>query len=170
MRKKVNQQQSSSLNKPFVKKVELKNQPSAFSSPYYFLAAILVLVFCIYSNSLRNGILTFDDNEYFTKYPEVLHLSWKSICTYFTHYYVIMYQPLPVLSFALHYYFSAFNTFPIHLVNLLFHLANVLLVYRFIKLLTRNQTTAILIALLFGIHPMNVEAISWISEIGRAHV
>ncbi len=128
-----------------------------------FLAGIVLLVFVLYGNSLRNDILTFDDNEYFQNYPEVLTLSWESVKTYFTSYYVIMYQPLPVLTFAINYHFSGLDTFPMHLLNLLFHLGNVVLVFAFVQKLTSNKIMALLIALAFGIHPMNVEAVSWIS-------
>lgn len=107
--------------------------------------------------------MTFDDNEYFSNYHETTHLTWKSIWDFFSHYYVIMYQPLPVMSFAVNYHFTGLDTFPLHLVNLCFHVANVILVFQFIKLLTSNINIAIIVSLLFGIHPMNVEAVSWIS-------
>ncbi len=67
----------------------------------YILGGILLLVIFIYANALHNDILFFDDNEYFFNYPEIAHLTWKSIQLFFTNYYVIMYQPLPVLSLRL---------------------------------------------------------------------
>lgn len=127
------------------------------------LGGILLWVLVIYNNSLNNEILTFDDNEYFQNYPEVLRLSWQSIIKYFSNYYVIMYQPLPVLSFAVNYFFSGLNPFPLHLLNLILHLANIVLVYQFIFSLVNSRNMALICALLFAIHPMNVEAISWIS-------
>ena len=54
-------------------------------------------------------------------------------------------------------------TFPMHIVNLFFHLCNIVLVYRFTQLLIKNNTAAILISLCFAIHPMNAEAVDWIS-------
>src|SRR4051812_14502887 len=65
------------------------------------LPVILLIVALAYSNSLRNGILNFDDIEYFTNYPEILKLSWTNITTYFSRHYVLMYQPLPILTFAM---------------------------------------------------------------------
>ncbi|MEO5571181.1 MAG: tetratricopeptide repeat protein [Bacteroidia bacterium] len=152
-----------SLPKQTTAKAEAAAKQKAILHPNYFLAGIIILVAFIYSNALHGNILTFDDNEYFSNYPEVTHLAWKSIKGFFTNYYVIMYQPLPVMSFAINYHFSELNTFPLHLVNLIFHLANIFLIYKFIKLLTGNITIALIVALLFGIHPMNVEAVSWIS-------
>ncbi len=128
-----------------------------------WLALILIFITLIYSNSFHNGILNFDDIEYFTLYPEVLKLNWSNLMLYFSKHYVLMYQPLPVLTFAMNNAISGLNTFPMHIINLLFHMGNVCLLYRFIYLLRENKSEALLVAFLFGIHPMNVEAVSWIS-------
>jgi tetratricopeptide (TPR) repeat protein len=142
-------------------KQDTTNKP--FVSPLLILSAIVLYVLVLYSNSLHNSILTFDDNEYFNDYPEVRNLSWQSIIKYFSGYYVIMYQPLPVLSFALNYHFTGTDVFYLHLTNLLLHCGCIVLVFHLVKNLTSNNTAALLVAFLFGIHPMNVEAVSWIS-------
>ncbi len=129
----------------------------------YLLGSILLLVLVVFSNMLRNEILTFDDNDYFQLYPEILNLSWQSVKQFFSGYYVIMYQPLPVLTLALNYHFTGLESYPMHWINLFFHLGNVVLVFYFIRKLTGKANVALLIALLFGIHPMNVEAVTWIS-------
>lgn len=51
-----------------------------------------------------------------------------------------------------------------HLVNLLLHLVNVVLVFAFVRKLTGRQEPALLTAALFGVHPLNVESVAWISE------
>lgn len=130
---------------------------------YLLLFALLVITFLLYANSLHYELLNFDDNEYFTNYPEITHLSWQSIQSYFTHYYVIMYQPLVVLTFAINHYFSQLDTIPLHLGNLILHLVNVLLIYTFIYKLSSKKLIAIIAATLFAVHPMNVEAVTWIS-------
>jgi len=107
--------------------------------------------------------LNFDDNEYFENYPEIVELSFENVGKYFTNYYVLMYHPLPILSFALTYKFAGLNPVPYHVINLLFHLFNILLVFYFIRLLTQRKVAALIVALLFAVHPMNVEAVSWIS-------
>lgn len=138
---------------------EVKQPPSSL----LILSGIVVYVLVLYSNSLHNAILTFDDNEYFNDYPEVRSLSWPSVLKYFSGYYVIMYQPLPVLSFAINYYFTGTHVFYLHLINLLLHCCCIVLVFHFIRNLIANNAAALLVAFLFGIHPMNVEAVSWIS-------
>ena len=130
---------------------------------YLLLFTLLVVTYLLYANSLHHELLNFDDNEYFTNYPEITNLSWQSIQTYFTHYYVIMYQPLAVLTFAINHYFSQIDTLPLHLTNLILHLVNVLLIYTFIYKLSQKKVIAIITAILFAAHPMNVEAVTWIS-------
>lgn len=129
----------------------------------FILGGLVILTAILYSNSLHNDILNFDDVEYFNVYPEVLQLSWESIVKYFSGYYVLMYQPLPILTFAVNYAMSGMDPMPMHLLNLSFHLANIILVYHFIKQLSNKPLIGLIVAGLFALHPMNVEAISWIS-------
>jgi tetratricopeptide (TPR) repeat protein len=51
-----------------------------------------------------------------------------------------------------------------HLVNLLFHLLNILLLYAFLFKTTGRFFRSALVALLFGLHPINVESVAWITE------
>lgn len=145
--------------------VLIKNHSSIFGVgyPYLFMLAILGLTTVVYSTSLHYAILSFDDVDYFFNYPDILHLSLSSIRKYFSGYYLLMYQPLPVLSFAINYATTGLDTLPIHLVNLGFHLLNVLLVYIFFRKLNRSNNISLFISLVFAIHTMNVESVVWIS-------
>ncbi len=127
------------------------------------LGGIILLTALLYSNCLHNDILNFDDNEYFSMYPEVTNLSWDSVKKIFSSYYLIMYQPLPVLTFAINYEMTGLDPMPIHLLNVCLHLVNIALVFQLIKQLTEKQNLALIVALLFALHPLNVEAISWMS-------
>lgn len=51
-----------------------------------------------------------------------------------------------------------------HLVNLLLHLGCVVLLHRFVERLTGRGEPALLVAALFALHPLNVEAVAWVSE------
>ena len=152
--------QSSISNRVAVPPFKFFNHKRA---PFLWLIALLIVTCLLYSNSLHYEILDFDDNEYFANYPEITHLSWNSIRAYFTHYYLIMYQPLAVLSFAITYYFSQLDTLPLHLGNLVLHLLNIGVIYLFIYNLCQQRLIAIIVATLFALHPMNVEAVTWIS-------
>jgi tetratricopeptide (TPR) repeat protein len=70
-----------------------------------------------------------------------------------------------MLSLALNYKLSGLNASSYHWLNLILHLANVALVFFFIRMLSGGRLwTTVVTALLFGIHPMHVESVAWISE------
>lgn len=160
---------SKKTKKPIVKKnaashVQIKNkQEISAIAKLVAIGALLLITVVIYSNGMRGALLNFDDVEYFNNYPEVLKLTWHNVITYFSGYYVIMYQPLPILSFAINYAQSGLDTFPMHLVNLIFHLLNIILVYSLIRKISDRFDVAIIVAALFALHPLNVEAVTWIS-------
>jgi tetratricopeptide (TPR) repeat protein len=128
-----------------------------------FLVIICLFTALIYAGTLNYPLLSNDDADFFTKYPEILNLSEKSIAQYFSSYYVTLYQPLTVLTFALNYTFSGLSPLPLHLGNLIFHLLNIILVFIFFSKLLKSSIPALLIAFLFAVHPMNVETVVWIS-------
>ncbi|OQA00845.1 MAG: lipoprotein NlpI [Bacteroidetes bacterium ADurb.Bin408] len=140
-----------------------KKKSNGSVNPLWWLALIIVLTLVAYSNSFKNEFLNFDDNEYFSNYPEILHFNASAVIQYFSNYYVLMYQPLPILTFALTYKFFGLSPLPYHALNLFFHLCNILLVYIFVKRLTFKNSIALISSLFFAVHPMNVEAVSWIS-------
>lgn len=149
-------------SKPPTKPAGEKQKPNGWKV-YPLLGITLILTFFAYRNGLNGPILPFDDNEYFMAYPEILNLSWSAVKQYFSGYYVLMYQPLPILSFALQYQISGLEVLPLHALNLIFHLLNILLVFVFVRMLFRKDVPAVLVAALFALHPMGVEAVTWIS-------
>src|ERR1700744_123545 len=143
-------------------KVALPAKEGKNNTYTFLLLGIVVITAILYTNCLHNDILNFDDVEYFNNYPEIRDLTWANVLKYFSGYYVIMYQPLPVLTFAINYHLSGTDTMPLHLLNVCFHLANIILVYQFIKQLCNKDNIALIAAILFAFHPMNVEAVTWI--------
>jgi Flp pilus assembly protein TadD len=51
-----------------------------------------------------------------------------------------------------------------HLVNVLFHLLNALLLFRVVKNATGKSWNAALVAALFTVHPLHVESVAWVTE------
>ncbi|MCP4352984.1 MAG: tetratricopeptide repeat protein [Desulfobacterales bacterium] len=131
----------------------------------YVLSAILLLTLAIFSNSLNNDfIINWDDYEYIINNNHIKSLSIRNIKIFLSDYFVANYQPLTMLSYALEYKFFGLNPKPFHITNLLLHLLNIVLLFRFIYLLTEKTETAAIVALFFAVHPMHVESVSWISE------
>jgi len=145
------------------KKGNQKTSNLAKFQNYFAFGAIILSIGFVFSNILSNKILDFDDSYYFTTYYELINFNWSDLKTIFSSYYLQMYQPLPVLSFALTYKFFGAEPAAYHLFSIFFHMLNGIMVFLLVKKLFRNYTVSLLAALLFAVHPMNVETVSWIS-------
>ncbi|MCI5055542.1 MAG: tetratricopeptide repeat protein, partial [Flavobacteriales bacterium] len=74
------------------------------------------------------------------------------------------YLPITMISYAYEYSKVGLKPYKYHLDNLILHILNVLLVFFFIRLLTKSNLSAFIVSILFGIHPMHVESVAWIAE------
>ena len=128
------------------------------------MAVVIITAAIVYVPSLGNGFTNWDDPVFITENPVIQTLSWKSMGKFFTHSYGGFggYVPFVLLSYALEYELSGLNPGTFHAVNLILHLINCVLVYWFIFLVSRQRWMAFFVALLFGIHPLHVEAVAWI--------
>jgi len=138
------------------------------------LIQILLLVFAviaIYGQSLWFGYVNYDDtlilNKRWIIYRE---LSWEGLRNIFTPRGMATYQPLRHLAFALSYRLSGTDPWGYHLFNLLFYLANLLVVYFLLRKLLRLSMNshsgragfwAWLGTLWFAVHPVHVESVAW---------
>jgi tetratricopeptide (TPR) repeat protein len=113
---------------------------------------------------IENEFTNWDDDLHVTANTSIKSLSWKNIKTIFTSFYVGHYMPLTILSYAVEYRFFTLNPHAYHTTNLLFHLFNCVLVFWLVYLLSGKELTGFIVALLFGIHPLHVESVVWISE------
>jgi protein O-mannosyl-transferase len=125
------------------------------------LAAVLITVVCLWP-ALKNGFVNWDDEYYVLSNALLRGPQWIGI---FTRPVVSNYHPLTVLSLAANYAISGTEPWSYLLFSLLLHLANTVLVFWFAYLLSdKKRWVALFTALLFGIHPMHVESVAWISE------
>ncbi|MEA3494936.1 MAG: tetratricopeptide repeat protein [Bacteroidota bacterium] len=145
------------------KYIENKNKLSIQQMLIIVVAFIVTII--AFSPSVKNGITNFDDSAYVTENPLIQELSFENIKTIFSESYYGGYYPLTILSFGLDLKFGKKNPVKtLHLINLLLHLANTLLVFWLLFLLLKNFNIAIIAAALFGVHTMHVESVAWISE------
>jgi len=150
---------------------KLKKEPAFISSHsidknirlYALLIVVITLV--TYLISLSNGfVANWDDGGYILDNKVIRALNSSNLKLIFTQYANANYHPLTTLSNAIEYSMVGASPFLYHFNNLILHLANVLLVFWFIQLLTKRIEVTVVAALLFGIHPMHVESVAWISE------
>ncbi|MDP8212360.1 MAG: hypothetical protein P9X22_03595, partial [Candidatus Zapsychrus exili] len=131
---------------------------------YIYLALILIIVFACFYPSLNSDYTNWDDNKVITDNKQVQSLDIDNLKNIFSSTIQQIYVPLSVLSLATEYHFFGYNSFVTHLINLLFHLFIVALIFYFAQQLGLSIYAAFFAALLFGIHPMHVESVVWATE------
>jgi protein O-mannosyl-transferase len=146
-----------------VKKREITISSPPSSKSTVALSIILIFTFIAYIPALKAGFVNWDDPDYIFNNPMLKNIS--NLEMIFTRPIQGNYHPLTVLSLALNYTISGLDAWSYHLFNLLFHLVNCYLVFKLAMILSRNNLIiAFTTSTLFGIHPMHVESVAWVSE------
>ena len=139
------------------------------------IALVIITGFAFYP-SLLNGFTNWDDDRFVIDNRLITDLSWKNIADIFDYrdYRVsedpeserkgYRYVPLTFLSFAVEYNFFKLSPQMYHITNLALHLLNCILVFWFVFLLSGRRLVSFVAALLFGIHPLHVESVAWVTE------
>ena len=136
-----------------------------------FLTVILIClsVYAAYLNTLPNPFI-FDDRHTITENKYIKHL--ETIPKLFTDKVTSlpiakgMWRPLLMLSFAFNYFISGLSPHSYHLINILLHFLNAVLLYllleKFLKELSLCRRLGL--TLIFCLHPINTEAVTYISS------
>ncbi|HNT69033.1 MAG TPA: tetratricopeptide repeat protein [Syntrophorhabdaceae bacterium] len=134
-----------------------------------FLAISLIIVATsvVYMPALQNGF-AWDDENYIATNRMVQRLCPPNIKKMFTTFFFGNYHPLTLLSFALEYRFFGLSPPAYHATNIIIHLMNCVLVFLLIYMLSSSVAASCIVALFFGIHPLHVESVAWVS--GRKDV
>lgn len=126
-----------------------------------FLFIIILCTFLIFSNSLQNEFINWDDNKQITENPFIKTLDSST----FLHLYSYdKHTSFSLLTFAFNYYYGKLDPFGYHLINIFLHLINILLVYLLVLKISHNKLISFIAIILFAWHPMRVESVVWISE------
>ena len=130
----------------------------------------VIIGFSLYSNVLHGEFIS-DDAITIVDNPAVKNIKdlgsiWQSFNTRF----------LVGLTFALNYHFGQLNTFGYHIVNIIIHLINTVLVWLFVGYTlktpkikekfspTQNQSIAFFAALVFLCHPVQTQGVAYITQ------
>jgi len=125
---------------------------------------LVVVTFIAFAPSLQNGFTNWDDDVLLTQNPQVRDASPAAIIRLLKSKTASTYIPLTIISFAVQYHFVKLQPGPYHAANLFFHILTVLAVFWFCYLLCGNLWVAFLSALFFGVHPLRVESVAWVTE------
>jgi tetratricopeptide (TPR) repeat protein len=127
------------------------------------LVAAAVLV--SYGPATHNGFLNYDDDTYITNNPHVREgLTWATTKWAFTTYDQANWHPLTWLSHALDCQLFGLNPAGPHFENVLLHAANAVLLFLLLQSATGFRWRSLMVAVLFALHPINVESVAWAAE------
>ncbi len=138
--------------------------PSIVRQKITVLVFILLITFFAFYPSLRNGFFNWDDSAYLTENETIRSLAPENIHRMFSAPVQKTYVPLTLVSYAIEYHFFKYNPFVYHFNNLFLHLSVVALIFVFALQCGLSLMAASCAALLFGIHPMHVESVVWVTE------
>jgi tetratricopeptide (TPR) repeat protein len=104
-----------------------------------------------------------DDPGYVTDNGLISDTSLSGLGTIFHTFVGGNYQPLTIASYALDYRFWKLDPEGYHLTNLVLHVLATLAVFWFVLLLTGSSELAAITSIFFGVHPLHVESVAWVS-------
>jgi tetratricopeptide (TPR) repeat protein len=136
--------------------------------PVLICLALAILTVIIFWPLKDCGFIGFDDNRYVYENAYVQSgLSWNSIGQAFSSELVEKssnWHPVTWLSLMLDYQIFGLNPQGFHLINLLLHILNTILLFLIFHRMTKSLWPSAFVACLFAIHPLHVESIAWIAE------
>ena len=154
------------------------------SERYYLALLVALITFALYLPSLGNEFLaSWDDGDYVLNNVHIRSLNLSLLKWAFFDFYASNWHPLTWISHALDYAVWGLKPWGHHLTNIILHGVNtfilIFLVFRLVERakgstessepsLFLNQRaitiTGVVTGLLFGLHPLHVESVAWISE------
>jgi len=127
--------------------------------------SLAAATFAVYWQVTNHDFVSFDDNVYVTQNSHVqAGVTKKNIIWALTRIDANFWHPLTWLSHMLDCELFGLDAEMHHLTNLLFHIANTLLLFWVIKRMTGALWRSAFVAALFALHPLHVESVAWISE------
>src|SRR6187399_3022435 len=127
----------------------------------WILPILLFTGICFFP-MLKNQLTNWDDEYYVVQNALLRGPDWAGI---FSKPIVSNYHPITIASLAANYAMTGLDASSYLILNLLLHIINTGLVFYFIWLISGKRLwVAAFTAIIFGIHPMHVESVAWVSE------
>ena len=128
--------------------------------------ALAVGTFAVYSPVLWHGFINYDDPDYILNNSHVnAGLTWSGIVWAFKSGYAANWHPLTWISHMIDCQLFGLNhPGAHHLINVLFHAANTVLLFILLNYMTGALWRSAFVAALFAWHPVHVESVAWASE------
>ncbi|MBW1799851.1 MAG: tetratricopeptide repeat protein [Deltaproteobacteria bacterium] len=123
---------------------------------------LTVATLFVYWGVQNHSFIHFDDFTFIANNDHIRGgLSLKNVIWAFTTTYPDYWHPLPWLSHMLDYQLYGLNPKGHHFNNLLFHIANTILIFLVLERMTGALWRSAFVAALFAFHPLNVQPVAW---------
>ena len=146
---------------------------------YLLLPALVVIVCLVFGRIVGHDFVLWDDTITIFQNPYLNPVSWDHLAYFWQHPYEKLYIPLsysvfsflasvahlPHLDPSITDSGALLNPHLFHGASLVMHAVNVVLVFLILRLLVRRDLPAAAGALLFALHPVQVESVAWASEL-----
>jgi len=128
----------------------------------------------IYANSLDGAFTNWDDDKLVLHNETIQSLSTANLMAIFTPERAQSFQPIRDLSYAVDFALWGERPFGYHVVNTLLHAVGSCFLFLLLRIvlaqirpgapLCWRDRTALFVALMFAVHPVQVESVAWISS------
>lgn len=126
---------------------------------------LLLATVAVFYQVCTYDFINYDDPTYVYRNPNIrAGIALKAVKWAFTTGHAANWHPLTWLSLMLDWQLFGSNPAGYHAVNLVFHIANTLLLFMVLKQMTDAFWPSAFVAALFALHPLHVESVAWVSE------
>ena len=133
--------------------------------PFLICLTLILTTFAVFYQVRSFKFVNYDDPVYVYENPNIqTGITLGAIKWAFTSGYACNWHPLTWLSHMLDWQLFGPNPAGHHLTNLVFHIANTLLLFTVLRLMTDALWPSAFVAVLFALHPLHVESVAWVAE------
>lgn len=127
-------------------------------------SAIIAVALWLYAPTWNFEFVNWDDGWYVLNNPLIQSWSFANLKGIATETVIRNYAPLTIFSFLIDYTLWGGWAGGYHAFNMALHAINAVLVFLLIRLLTGRAGLAAATAILFAVHPVQVESVAWVSS------
>jgi tetratricopeptide (TPR) repeat protein len=140
-----------------------------FSSPekrdVVFSLLLAVITLALYNPVSRHPFINYDDDRYVTQNAHVREgVTWDSVNWALTSTEQGNWHPLAWISHEIDVSMFRLNPAGHHFTSVLLHALNAILLFLLLVRATERAGLSLFVAVLFALHPINVESVAWIAE------
>lgn len=135
------------------------------SAALWLAVLLFAAAVAVFYPATKGGFLVYDDTTFVAKNPHVnTGLTWNNVTHAFFGMDDVNWQPLTALSYMLDCQIFGLKPWGFHLVNVLLHALNTAGLFLLLRKITGATWRSLIVATVFGLHPLRVESVAWIAE------